>query len=153
MVSKEHIWELAERYLSGSDRYVTDVSVKSGNIITIVIDSDTSVLIDDCVNLSRFIESSLDRTREDFELIVTSYGADRPLRFLRQYRKNIGRQLKVLTRDQGTFQGKLTEVTDEYILLEVIPEKTGKTKLTAKQLQQIPFDSITSARVILDFSK
>jgi ribosome maturation factor RimP len=43
-----------------------EVYVKPGNRILIFIDSDTSVLIDHCISLSRFIESHLDRDKEDF---------------------------------------------------------------------------------------
>ena len=67
--------------------------------IRIFIDSDSRVLIEHCIELSKFIESQLDRDVEDFELNVSSSGLDQPYRLSRQYIKNIGREVSVLQKD------------------------------------------------------
>jgi len=149
MIKKAYIKELASRHLQGTDKYVADVIVKTGNVITIVIDSDTAVLIDDCSHLSKAVESSLDRDAEDFELRVTSYGADKPLIHKRQYVKNIGRELQVLTPDEQKIKGKLAKVDEDSITLELPPNK--KKKETEPVLMSIPFSGIVQAKVVLAF--
>ncbi|MCK9269328.1 MAG: ribosome assembly cofactor RimP [Bacteroidales bacterium] len=147
MIDKEKIETLASAALADSDRFVIETKVSPGNNITITIDGDTAVTIDDCIILSKTIEKSLDRDAEDFELRVTSFGADSPLKLLRQYPKNIGRQLQVMLPDDQTVQGVLRSVTDEAIVLEPLQGR----KKTAPPPVTIPFADIRQAKVILSF--
>ena len=64
-----------------------DVVIKPGNLIIIEIDNDEGVCIDDCAELSRYVEGHLDRDVEDFELEVGSAGVTSPFKVLRQYVK------------------------------------------------------------------
>src|SRR5690554_3893892 len=65
---------------AGFTNYLVDVRVEGGNAITIEIDNDEGVDIDDCAALSRHLESKLDRDTEDFELTVTSAGLTSPFK-------------------------------------------------------------------------
>lgn len=78
MIDKKTLIDLAEAYLQDSPNYLVDVLVGSGNVITIEIDNDEGVDINDCAALSRHLESILDRDTEDFELTVTSVGLTSP---------------------------------------------------------------------------
>ena len=89
MIDKELIVKLVEEKLASSSNYLVDVAVQPGNIIVVEIDNDESVCIDDCVELSRYLEDHLDRDVEDFELEVGSAGITSPFKVLRQYQKNI----------------------------------------------------------------
>lgn len=149
MITKGQIRELAEKHLQATDKYVVDVIVKTGNVITIVIDSDTSVIIDDCSHLSKFVESSLDRDDEDFELRVTSYGADKPLIIKRQYVKNIGRQLVITKTDEVKVKGKLLHADDTGITLEPIADK--KKKDASTEPLKIAYTEIEQAKIVLSF--
>ena len=91
MILKEDIEKLADEFLYGTDMFIVKLNVGSDNKITIYIDGDNGVTIDDCVGLSRFIENEYDRETEDFELNVSSAGIDQPFINLRQYLKNIER--------------------------------------------------------------
>ena len=82
--------------MASSSNYLVDVAVQPGNIIVVEIDNDESVCIDDCVELSRYLEDHLDRDVEDFELEVGSAGITSPFKVLRQYQKNIGNEVEVL---------------------------------------------------------
>ena len=73
MITKDIISDLTNEALADSDRFLVDVKVKPGNVIEVYIDSDTAVNIDNCVEVSRYIESKLDRDVEDYELNVMSY--------------------------------------------------------------------------------
>ena len=89
MIDKKEINALVEEFLKDSGNYLVDILIASGNLITVEIDNDNGVNIDDCVELSRYLESKFDRDTEDFELTVTSAGLTSPFKTLRQYKKKM----------------------------------------------------------------
>ncbi len=113
MISEQLIKDLTNTHLEGTDRFAVSVAVRSDNRIRIFIDSDTHVLIEHCIELSKFIESQLDRESEDFELNVSSSGLDQPYKLSRQYIKNIGREVSVLLKDNTKIEGTLTAADDK----------------------------------------
>ncbi len=80
MINRNQIIAWAEEALEGTDRFVVDVLVRDGNVILVFLDADSALTIAHCIEVSRFIESKLDRDEEDFELRVSSAGLDQPLR-------------------------------------------------------------------------
>jgi len=148
MIDKAKISELAILGLEGSDKFLVENQVKAGNIITVVIDGDTLVSIDDCIRLSKFIEGKLDRDVEDFELRVTSFGAVKPLKLKRQFRKNIGRELKFELNDESRFSGKLVDANEEHVRVQVAGSKKKGSK--AEEMI-ISFDDIKEAVIVLSF--
>lgn len=107
MIDKNVVSEIVEAYLKDTPDYLVDVVVAPGNVITVEIDNDESVNIDECVALSRHIESKLDRDAEDFELTVTSAGLTSPFKTLRQYKKYEGKEIETLTRKGEKLKGVL----------------------------------------------
>jgi ribosome maturation factor RimP len=99
--------------------FLVDVAVKPGNRITVFVDSMKGVTLDECMGVSRFIESKLDREADDFELEVSSPGLGNPLKLPRQFEKNLGRILEVITFDGMKTTGKLVMAGEEMIRLEV----------------------------------
>jgi ribosome maturation factor RimP len=133
------------------DLFLIDLSISSDNAIRVVIDGDNGVSVEDCVFVSRAIEHNLDRETEDFSLEVTSAGATAPMTNLRQYKKNIGRTLKVVSIDQ-TIEGTLANVTPEAIVLEWKarePKPVGKGKVTVNKQAAIAFSDIKEAKVMI----
>lgn len=133
------------------DLFLIDLSISSDNAIKVVIDGDNGVSVEDCVFVSRAIEHNLDRETEDFSLEVTSAGATAPMTNLRQYKKNIGRTLKVVSIDQ-TIEGTLANVTPEAIVLEWKarePKPVGKGKVTVNKQAAIAFSDIKEAKVMI----
>ena len=114
--------------LADSDRFLVDVKVKPSNVIEVYIDSDTAVNIDHCVEVSRFIESKLDRDVEDFELSVMSYGLTGALKLDRQLQKYVGKDVEVKTKEQGKLQGKLVAFDAEKVEILPAPKKSSKKK-------------------------
>ncbi|MCK9452552.1 MAG: ribosome assembly cofactor RimP [Bacteroidales bacterium] len=153
MIRKEEIIELAEEALEGTDRFVVDVLVKIDNRILVFIDSDTSVTIAHCVELSRFIEQHFDREEEDFELRVSSAGIDQPLRMFRQYKKAIGRQVEVKTTDDQVLTGVLLTVSEEALELEerIIKQYNKLKKEVKGERFTIAVDQIEEIKEIIDF--
>ena len=75
MISKQTLETLALQHLEGTGLSLVEVTVSEDNDIEVVIAREGGgVSIDDCVALSRYIESNLDRDKEDFSLMVASAG-------------------------------------------------------------------------------
>ncbi len=133
--------------------FLIDFSVTDANKITVILDGDQGVTLQDCIDVSRAIEHNLDREEHDFSLEVTSAGATSPLKMSRQYHKNIGRTLRVKT-GETTFEAPLTQVLEDRIVLEWEarePKKIGKGKETVIKREEIPFSDIKEAMVIITF--
>lgn len=136
------------------DLFLIEFEIASNNAISIVLDGDRGVQVEDCVFISRAIEHNIDREEHDFSLEVASAGATTPLTNIRQYRKNIGRELSVKTKDGQDIEAELTEVKDDSIVLEWKsrePKPVGKGKVTVKNKKEIAFDAISEAKVIIKF--
>ncbi len=131
MITKEQITQLANEALDSTDRFVVDITVSKSNVIFVYIDADTSVTIDHCVELSRFIESRLDREIEDYELSVSSAGIDYPLLVNRQFKKYVEKDLEILHNDGVKKIYKLLSYNEEKIeVQEAVIKMLGKLKKT-----------------------
>jgi ribosome maturation factor RimP len=150
LIAEQNISELANAWLEGSDKFLVAVKINTANKIMVFIDGDHGVSIDDCVKLSRYIESKFDRDVEDFELQVSSFGADQPLVMLRQYYKNIGRHIVVTTSDEILIKGKLEECSDKGIVVRTAADK--KTK-KIEEAVFIAFKEIKQSKIELSFKK
>jgi ribosome maturation factor RimP len=146
MIEKIKILELVNNALEGSDKFLVNLKITPDNRIYVDIDGDNGVTIDDCIELSRAIESQLDRDEEDFALDVSSPGADQPLKLTRQYRKNVGRDLEVVTIDGERAEGTLEDASDEGIVL-----RTPGTKKKAPETLRFAYRDIKSAKVAIRF--
>ncbi len=153
MIDKGRIAELVGEKLD-ENLFLVDISVSAGNAIHIEIDSLARLTIDECVAISRHIESQLDRDAEDFELQVSSPGADQPFKVVKQYRKNVGRTLEVTTQSGEVLTGKLTQVGESEISVEIsakeIPEGEKKKRWVTREVTLL-FDEIKKARVVISF--
>ena len=154
MITVDKIKKLIDSKIVESTNFIVDVSVKSGNKITILLDNDNGVSISDCVSMSRHIEFSLDREIEDFELNVMSPGLTEPFKTIRQYQKHIEKQVEVLTIENKKLSGKLLSVNNEGILLETKTKEKSEGKKT-KQLiinkTNLSFNQIKQTKVIISF--
>ncbi len=160
MIDKKKVEAIVNEYLEGSDQFLVKVSVSPQNKVSVFLDGDTGVKIEDCIQLSRHIESFFDRDREDFELEVSTVGVGTPLTQLRQYRNNKGRNIAVLDTENKKTRGKLLDATSEGITLEKEPPKSGKKKKPKQS--KVPeedkkvffaFDQIKEAKIQVSFKK
>lgn len=146
MIDKVKVLEIIQDALNGTDKFLVNLKITNDNRIFVDIDGDEGILIDDCIELSRTIENSLDRDVEDFELNVSSAGADSPLKLPRQYRRNIGRQLQVETLDGEKVTGRLEEADDTQCSVKV-----RGTKNTNGETFTFKYADIKVARVLIEF--
>ena len=154
MIEKNTIRQLAEEKLAASDYFVVDVEIKPGNVIVVEIDSDKAVSIDDCAELSRYIEEHLDRDAEDFELEVGSAGITSPFKVLRQYRKNIGNEVEMLLKAGKKLTGILKDANEENVTLTVekqVKPEGAKRKITVEEDQTYSYDEIKYTKYLIRF--
>jgi ribosome maturation factor RimP len=153
MIDRTLVIELVEKSIAGTDMFIVDVEVKPNKIISIVLDSDTAVSIDNCVDVNRFVCSRLESLGEDvFELTVYSAGLSEPLKLKRQYIKHIGEELEVLRKSGEKRKGILRRVEENFIEIEYsIKEKEhgAKKKKTVQLSDTIEFDSIKSTKLVI----
>ena len=150
MINKKILRGIIDAELKGTDKFLVDILVKRDNKIFVFIDSDTDLTIQDCIDMTRAIESRLDRDKEDFELMVSSPGLEYPLVLKRQYYKNTGRSLKIKLKDESILEGKLIHVDDDGITIEKNIKKK-KNKLSDDTVQKLSFDQIDEAKVQVSF--
>lgn len=147
MIDKLHVLDIIHSTLGGSDKFLVDLKITTDNRIFVSIDGDNGIIIDDCVELSRAIENSLNREEEDFELNVASAGLDTPLKLARQYKKNIGQDLQVTTFDGEQLTGTLTEANDEQF---VIQPPHGKKKAPLDPVT-FKYRDVKKAMIVIHF--
>jgi ribosome maturation factor RimP len=134
--------------------FLISKEITAGNKIVIVIDGDNGVTLSDCMKVSRNIEHNLDREEEDFSLEVYSSGVSEGITHIRQYKKNVGRKLEVITTDEKKVEGTLVEIDDKKIKLQWKvrePKPIGKGKVTVEKEQEIPYGDIIKAKVMVTF--
>jgi ribosome maturation factor RimP len=110
MIDKNVVKNLVEEWLTGKEYFLVDVVVSPDDKITVEIDHADGVYINDCVELSKFIEDRLDREQEDYELEVGSAGLGQPFKVEQQYHNFIGEPVEVLTADGKKVRGVLKSV-------------------------------------------
>lgn len=135
--------------------FLIDLEITSDNQITVIIDGDEGVTVEDCIAVSREIEHNLDREEFDFALQVMSAGVSTPLTMPRQYKKNIGRTLKVKKVDGEIIEGDLQQVEEDVIKMQWKarePKPVGKGKVTVIKNAEIPFKEIETAKVMIIFN-
>lgn len=148
------IREVAEAALDGTDRFVVDVKCSPANEIEVVIDADSSVDLDACVELSRKIEEAFDREVEDYELSVFSAGVGQPLKLLRQYYKLVGESIEVLLVSGVKMLATLKEVSPEGITLSYTERRLveGKKRKVEVEVEECyTFDQVKWVKEYLDF--
>ncbi|AWH83990.1 ribosome assembly cofactor RimP [Flavobacterium album] len=154
MTFKEKVAALLEKALEERPSlFLIDFSITGANKIMVTLDGDNGVNLQDCIDVSRAIEHNLDREEEDFSLEVASAGATSPLTNPRQYKKNIGRILNVKTADKE-IEADLTDANEEFIVLEWTarePKQIGKGKETVQKREEIPYQDIKQAVVVIKF--
>ncbi|MGC8866360.1 MAG: ribosome assembly cofactor RimP [Bacteroidales bacterium] len=153
MIDNLTLLEIIDSYLEGTPFFLVELKVKTGNRIMVFIDGDQGVTIEDCVALSRYIETKLDRNVEDYSLEVSSAGADAPLKFKRQYPRHVGRTLLIKLKDNLELKGELLAADDQCIRVKTTEKASspqGKPKKVTVE-KVLRYEDIVEARIELSF--
>lgn len=133
MIDKTELEKVINDALEGTKMYLVTLKVSKDNIIDVALDSDEDITIDDCVAVNDAVLAAFDRDDEDYELTVGSYGITSPLLLPRQYRKNIGYEVEVLTADGRKLKGIIADADEEGFVLTT----TVKKKLEGKKRPEL----------------
>lgn len=133
MIDKSVVKAVVEEWLQDKDYFLVDIEVSSDDKIVVEIDHVDGVWIEDCVELSRYIESRLSRDEEDYELEVGSAGLGQPFKVPQQYINFIGKEVEVLDRDGKKVQGTLKSVNGNDFVVAV----DEKVKIEGKKRPEI----------------
>ena len=134
--------------------FLIDLRISSSNVVTIRLDGDEGVTLQDCIDISKSIDSQIDPEAYDFSLEVASCGAESPIKLLRQLPKNINRTFS-LTIDDVKFDAVLKAINGDLLAFEWEarePKKTGKGKETVAHKKEIRFDTIQEMKVKITFN-
>ncbi len=151
---------MVQGLLAGETGYfLVEVKVKPTNNIKVFLDGDNGISIDKCVQVNRGLYKQIEEMglfpEGDFSLEVSSPGLDEPLKMLRQYKKNIGRQVELLLQDGSKKEGKLLEVGEDGIILEETKGKgfAGKQSSKKKEVTNhiFLFDNIKTTKIQVVF--
>ncbi len=148
-LDKSKIFDLLKDISEEEDFLLIDVNFKgkeSSPVIEVFVDNEKGVTVKDCEELSRKFEPALEKeffNDKKYRLDVSSPGIDRPLKYLAQYFKHVGRKLKVKYLSEGEkkiFEGKLLEINGDELLFE-----------TKNENVKIKFENIIKAEVLISF--
>ena len=145
---------MVEERLASSDNYLVDVVIEPDNRIVVEIDNDKAVSIDDCVELSRYLESCLDRDVEDYELEVGSVGVTSPFKVLRQYLKNIGNEVEIQLKNGPRVTGVLKSADEKGVVVSVekkVKPEGAKKKITVVEDEAHTFEEIKYTKYLIRF--
>lgn len=136
------------------DLYLVDLKISAGDDITVILDGDEGLSLQDCLDASRAVEFNLDREEHDFSLQVMSPGLSEPLKLPRQFKKNMGREIEVLLNSDEKIQGEVVAVDDEKVTIVLRyrrPKLIGKGKEDVVENKEIPYTEIKKALVVIKF--
>ena len=112
MIEKKTVCQIVDEWLEDKEYFLVEVIISPDDKIVVEIDHKEGVWIEDCVELSRYIESRLNREDEDYELEVGSAGIGQPFKVLQQYVNHIGKEVEVLAKDGRKHCGVLKDAPE-----------------------------------------
>ena len=154
MIDKRIVSGIVNEWLEDKEYFLVDVAVSSDDKIVVEIDHAEGVWIDDCVELSRFIESKFDREEEDYELEVGSAGIGQPFKVLQQYLIHIGQEVEVLTKQGQKLEGVMKDANEENFTVtiqkKVKPEGAKRPKLVDEDVT-FTYEEIKYTKYLISF--
>ena len=154
MIDKQKLTETVEQAIKDTSIYIVDITISKDNSIVVELDSDDSMDIDMCTSISRKIESVFDRDVEDYELEVGSAGLTSPFKVKRQWQKNIGNEIEVLTKDGRKLTGVLVEINEDNFVIQFpikVKEEGKKRPVVVSHKEPITFENCKKACYLIKF--
>ncbi|WP_291585940.1 ribosome assembly cofactor RimP, partial [Bacteroides sp.] len=151
---KKTVCQIVEEWLEGKDYFLVEVTVSPDDKIVVEIDHAEGVWIEDCVELSRFIESKLNREEEDYELEVGSAGIGQPFKVVQQYYNHIGSEVEVLTKSGRKLAGVLKEADEEKFVVAVqkkVKLDGAKRPKLMEEDETFRYDEIKYTKYLISF--
>lgn len=154
MIDKNLIKTLAEEWLQGNDYFLVDVNISADGRIVVEIDHADGVWIEDCAELSRFVQERVGEELDSYELEVGSAGIGQPFKVQQQYLNHVGKEVEVLASDGKKVQGVLTQVDGEDFVVTVKEKQKveGKKRPVVVDVdKQFNMNNIKYTKYLLSF--
>ena len=154
MIEKEKVKSIVEEWLEGKEYFLVDVEVTPDDRIVVEIDHADGVWIEDCCDLSRFIEAHLSRDEEDYELEVGSAGLGQPFKVTQQYINCIDKTVEVLDADGMKYKGTLLKVEEPNftILTQEKQKQEGKKRPVLVSVERtFSMNEVKYCKYLIDF--
>ena len=154
MISKSAVQQAVEEWLKGKEYFLVDISISPDDRIVVEIDHQDGVWIEDCADLSRFLQERLGEELDNYELEVGSAGLGQPFKVAQQYVNHIGKTVEVLTSDGKKIQGILTKVEGELFTVTVQEKQhlEGKKRPVMVDVEkQFNMNEVKSTKYVLAF--
>ena len=154
MIDKSIVKSLVEEWLDGKEYFLVDVEISKDNKIVVEIDHADGVWIEDCVELSRYIEDRLNRDEEDYELEVGSAGLGQPFKVPQQYMNFVGKEVEVLDGDGKKVKGILKSVdgNDFVVTVSEKVKEEGKKRPELKDVDKtFQMDKVKYTKYLISF--
>ena len=146
---RDSVQKLVQDRMVAMESFLVDLKVSSSNHIHVLFDSYRGVRLDDCVELSRYLEDNLDRDKEDYQLTVCSPGIDKEFLVDDQYIKNIGKDIHVKTICGDQFVARLVEYGEILVLDKYV--KTYNKKQDVSERIKVPLRKIKEVKLVIKF--
>tara|TARA_B100000989_G_scaffold287119_1_gene256430 strand:+ start:1051 stop:1521 length:471 start_codon:yes stop_codon:yes gene_type:complete len=137
MISVSKVRNIASRKIEQMNCFLVNVSVTNLNNIKIIFDSSSGVSLNDCINLTKFIENSLDREKEDFSISVSSPGVNSPFIVPDQFYKNYNNKIEILTKEGIKINAKLLMFSEQEETVTILTKNGRKKKYELSELKKI----------------
>jgi len=134
--------------------FLVDVKMLPNQKLIILVDGDAGIGVGDCAKISRYVGFKLEEDNvieEAYNLEVSSPGIDTPLTLVRQYQKNIGRDLAIKMADGTKKEGKLLTVDNDNIIIDEVIKAGEKGRKSVTAESTIPLSQIAEAKVLISF--
>lgn len=154
MIDRNLVENIVKEWLQGKNYFLVDITVSPDDKIVVEIDHAEGVWIEDCVELSRFIESKLNREEEDFELEVGSAGIGQPFKVLQQYKNHVGKEVETLMKDGRKIAGVLKMADENHFVIttakKVKMEGAKRPQLVEEDVD-LNYDEIKYTKYLISF--
>jgi len=150
MIIKEDIEKIANVKAAELNGHIVDVTVNAKNDIFVYFDKCGGVNIDECVNISKYLNEKFDREIEDYSLTVCSPGIDRPFKKRVQYKINEGKEVIVKKNDGKKISGFLKSYENQ-LVLAIKDKSKGKQSDFEYNSITIPYEEIKETRLKIKF--
>lgn len=154
MIDRQQVIDLTNEWLADKEYFLVDVVISKDSKITVEIDHSEGVWIEDCAELSRYIENGLNGEADDYELEVGSAGLGQPFKVLQQYKNHIGLEVEVLTKDGKKIKGILKDANEGQFTVTVSKKEKIEGVKRPKMVEvdlEFTYDSIKYTKYIINF--
>lgn len=154
MIERQQVIDLTNEWLADKEYFLVDVIIGKDDKITVEIDHAEGVWIEDCAELSRYIENGLNGAADDYELEVGSAGLGQPFKVIQQYKNHVGLEVEVLTKEGKKLKGTLKEANENDFAITITKkekiEGAKRPQLVEEELR-FAYDSVKYTKYVINF--